>query len=209
MKIRGFTVGTVRLDSRTAANRYTVNGLIENTGLTRIFRKFAYRGAAWGIVNGAQLNPLVYRENADTGRRVSEVELSYDQGVPRVLRYISPKPAGPDAPDPESQSGTVDPLTAIYALLRDVPRSGACKLDVVIFDGRRRSRIFMGQAADAGAIPVCKGVYERLQGFTAKEVSRHTRFDFVLSYSDPGTGRLRVEKIVFDSFYGTAALVRR
>ena len=67
----------------------------------------------------------------------------------------------------------------------------------------------MKPAAGSGVIPQCSGVYERLQGFTAKEVSRHTRFDFVLNYSELDNGMLRVAKVVFDSSYGAAALVRR
>jgi len=209
MKIRGFTVGVARLSSNADTRGYAVTGLIENTGLTRVFRHFSYHGAAQGNIGAARLLPQHYQENADTGRRVTDAELAYDKGVPEVVRYNSPNPVGQDTPDPATQGGTIDPLTAIYSLLRDVPRDTACKLDVMIFDGRRRSRIFMIPATGSGAIPRCNGVYERLQGFTAKELSRNTRFDFVLDYSRLSNDMLRVESIVFDSSYGTAALVRR
>ena len=209
LKIRGFTVGAVTLTSRADANSYSVTGVIGNSGLTRLFRKFSYRGSASGAVDGARLLPARYSEVADTGRRSSEALITYRGGVPRLVRYTSPKPAGPDTPDPATQAGTIDPLTAIYALLRNVPRAQACVLDVVIFDGKRRSRIAMSPVTGAGDIPECKGFYERLQGFTPAEVSRHTRFDFVLSYSDAGGDMLAIARVAFNSSYGVATIERR
>ncbi|MCG6902980.1 MAG: DUF3108 domain-containing protein [Rhodobacter sp.] len=210
LTIRGLTVGKVQLTGQDSASRYSVSGQIDSTGLARMIRQFSYRGTANGRVVQGGLQPDHYVESADTGRRASEAEIRYSGGVPEILRYVSAKEAGPDSPDPATQTGTVDPLTAIHALLRDVPRTRACDLDLFIFDGKRRSRISVAPAGtDADGLPMCSGAYERLQGFTAKEVSRHTRFDFTLTYSDAGNGRLAVREVAFDSFYGTAAIIRQ
>lgn len=209
LKIRGLTVGVIYLTSAIDARKYAVSGVIESTGLARAIRRFAYRGAARGAVRDGRLWPERYQETADTGRRNSEAVIQYTGGVPQLMVYNSPKEAGPDSPDPATQGGTIDPLTAIFSLLRDVPRAQACELDVAIFDGKRRSRISMRPLAVEDGLPTCEGRYERLQGFTAKEVARHTKFDFVLTYADAGSGMLSVQRVAFASSYGTASIDRR
>ena len=209
LKIRGLTVGVIYLTSALDGRDYAVSGVIESTGLARMIRRFSYRGSARGAVRDGRLWPERYQETADTGRRNSEALIQYAGGVPQLLVYKSPKEAGPDSPDPATQGGTIDPLTAIFSLLRDVERTRACALEVTIFDGRRRSRISMQPLGTENGLPTCAGSYERLQGFTAKEVSRNTRFDFVLTYADAGGGMLSVQRVAFASSYGTASIDRR
>ena len=209
LTLRGFTMGLITLTSSADAQRYAVRGVIVNTGFSRIFRQFSYNGAASGTIQGGQLRPDRYQEVADTGRRSSEALITYLNGVPTVERYTSPKEAGADSPEPATQGGTVDPLTAIYVLLRDVPRASACKLDIFIFDGKRRTSIAMHPAGKKDGLPICKGRYSRLQGFTEEEVKRHHKFDFVLNYREGIDGMLQVKDVSFDSFYGTAAILRQ
>lgn len=209
LSIRGITVGRLVLAAEENATRYSVAARITNTGLTRVIRRFSYQGQAQGrIVQGA-LRPELYTERADTGKRSSEVEIRYRGGVPDVVRYTSPKAAGADAPSPESQGGTVDPLTGVYALLRDVPAAEACRLNALLFDGRRQSRIAMQLARTEEGLPVCTGRYERLRGFTAEEVARHAAFDFTLFYQAGPGARLSVREVVFQSLYGQSVIRRR
>ena len=209
LKIRGITVGLINLTSTIDSNAYMVSGVIQSTGLARAIRRFSYRGAARGAVRNGSLWPDLYTETADTGRRNTEAVIKYTNGVPELLAYKSPREAGADSPAPATQGGTIDPLTAIFSLLRDVPRARACTLDVTIFDGKRRSRILVKPLATAAGLPTCSGRYERLQGFTAKEIARHTKFEFTVIYADAGNDMLSVQRIEFDSSYGTATLDRR
>ena len=209
LKIRGLTVGVIYMTSRVNENGYAVGGVIQNTGLTRVIRRFSYRGSVRGRFAGARPMPDRYQETADTGRRKTELRVDYINGVPNIVHYVSDRPESPDAPDPATQGGTVDSLTAVWALLRDTPRGAACQLDLYLFDGRRRGRIWMQPAGEEDGLPVCRGRYERLEGYTAKEVSRHRWFDFKLTYSDLPDDMLRVERVAFDSYYGTAAIDRR
>lgn len=209
LSIRGFKVGELRLDAQESGSRYSVTGRIRNTGVTRMFRQFSYQGTANGRIQRGRLAPARYEEAADTGRRQSSAELRYQGGVPSVVRYASPRESGPDSPSPASQGGTVDPLTASYALLRTVPPAQACNVDHLIFDGARQSRMFMRPAGQSGGLPVCKGQYQRLKGFTAEEVSRHRSFNFTLTYRQGSGGQLVVDRVSFDSLYGKAVIERR
>ncbi len=208
LKVRGLILGEVTLADTVGGGRYAVSGLIKSTGLAAMIRNFSYTGKTQGALMRGVPAPIRYEEVADTGRRRSEAVIDYTDGVPKLLRYTSPKDAGPDSPDPMTQGGTVDPLSAIWALLRDVPPARACDLDLAIFDGKRRSSIKLRATSASDGLPRCAGVYKRLQGFTARETSRHTQFDFIVTYSAKGQ-MLRAGSMAFDSFYGTAEIIRR
>jgi hypothetical protein len=208
LALRGITLGEMRLNAQAGAGRYSVNAAVRNTGVTRVFRSFSYLGRSSGTDGDGRLQSLRYDEQADTGRRSSEVKMEWRAGVPVVLHYASPTPPPPDAPAPESEPGTTDPLSGLYAMLRDVPRARACALDAAMFDGRRRSRLSMGPAPGGDGL-TCAGRYERLRGFTAEEVKRHRWLDFTLYYAPLGDDMLRVTRVDFHSSYGTASIIRR
>ena len=209
MSIRGISGGTVTLARTEANGGYAVTAKIAPSGLIRRIRNFSYRGSANGRLSGGVFAPDRYEERADTGRRQSEVVLVYADGVPEVARYVSDREAAPDTPAPETQGGTLDPLTAIHALLRDRSLAEGCAMRVVIFDGRRRSHIILEPAASDDGTTRCTGEYRRLQGFTAREVSRHLAFPIQIVLDPLGADMLRVRQVSFQSLYGTAALNRR
>lgn len=209
LSIRGLNVGVLTMAAEETAATYRVAGRIANAGLTNIIRRFSYNGQAQGAVRGNRLSPSYYEGVADTGRRSSEVVIAYPGGVPEVRAYTSEREAGPDSPAPDTQGGTVDPLTGVYALLRDVAPDRACETRVIIFDGRRQSSLVAQSAGMENGLPVCAGRYERRLGYTADEVERHRFFNFVLRYQPGPDGRLQVREVVFDSLYGTAAITRQ
>jgi hypothetical protein len=209
LSLRGFTLGRFRLAAEESGAAYSLAAAVDSTGVARIFRRFSYRATARGRLAEGRLQPLHYEEVADTGNRRSEAVLDYAGGAPRVLRYTSPGPVGADSPDPATQGGTLDPLSALHALLRDQPAAGLCDRTLVIFDGRRRSHIRLGppRAAEGGV--TCAGEYRRLQGFTAEEVARHVAIPLRVRYAPLGAGRMRALRVEMDTVYGLAAVHRR
>jgi hypothetical protein len=105
--------------------------------------------------------------------------------------------------------GTVDPLTALYATLRDVDKGTECQVSLKMFDGRRHSQITTSERQEAGEQVVCQGEYRRLAGFSAEDLAEKTRFPFSLIYSPTDDGRMRVTEVTMDSLFGKARLTRR
>ncbi len=209
IKIRGITAGIARLTGIEQDGLYAVRAEIESARLVKVFRPFTYRGAARGGLEGRRLSPVHYEDTANTGRRQSEVVLDYDGGVPRVTRYVSTVPNGADSPDPATQGGTLDPLSALYAVLRDAPAADLCDKRLVLFDGRRRSAVILGTAQAAGDGIVCNGEFRRLKGFTQKELSRHRAFPLQVFYTPRSGGMLQAQRVSIQSIYGLATLDRR
>lgn len=203
--IRGLTAGTLTIKGKEAGSRYTASGILQSGGLVGLIAKVKYTASAQGSVKGNSFRPSRYDESADTGKRRSNSRIKYKSGVPIVDDFK----LSPDAVNPSSQKGTVDPMTALYAAFRDVDAEQVCKLDVAMFDGKRRSQVQLRSPRPDGNMILCNGEYRRLKGFSAEDMAEKTRFPFNLYYAKTADGRYRVEKVVTQTLYGNAVMKRK
>lgn len=210
LTLRGIRVGTLSFSGAIENGRYSVAGVLKSGGLVALLKKVRYDARARGVYRAGRFTPTRYEEDADTGRRQSQSVMDYRAGVPQVKVYNPPKPPREGDIDPATQGGTVDPLTALYAALRDMPADRVCRLKLTLFDGRRRSRITLGEPrpGNPGGV-TCAGEYRRLAGFSQEDMDEKSRFPFVLSYEPSGSGLLRVREIAMDTLYGKGRLTRR
>jgi hypothetical protein len=209
LSIRGIRAGTLTFDGAAEAGRYAVTGRLESTGLVGLLRKIRFDGEVQGRIEDKRFTPARYVERADTGKRQSEAVMEYRRGVPQVKVYNPPRAPGDGGIDPARQGGTVDPLTAMFATLRDVPAGNACNLALTLFDGKRRSQVTLGppQPREGGA--TCPGEYRRLEGFSADDMAEKSRFPFTVHLVPGPEGMLRVAEVTMESLYGNARLKRR
>jgi hypothetical protein len=207
--LRGIRAGTLSFAGQDGDGRYAVTGRLESSGLVAMIRKVRYDGEVSGRTDGTRFTPERYVERADTGRRQSEAVMEYRRGVPQVKTYNPPREAGDGGLDPATQGGTVDPLTAMYAALRDVPQGQECNVRLVLFDGKRRSQVVVGPPQPAEGGVACAGEYRRLEGFSEKDMAEKTRFPFTAYLAPDEGGMMRVTQVRMDSLYGKATLTRR
>ena len=203
LAIRGLSAGSLTVKGKEQGGSYATSGVLQSGGMVGLLARLNYTASAKGRVKGAQFQPSRYDEIADTGKRKSKTTMTYSRGVPRVVAGET------GALDPASQRGTVDPLTAIYAAFRDVNAGDVCKLNVQMFDGKRRSQVRLANPREEGGMITCDGEYRRLKGFSAKDMAEKSRFPFNLFYAQTADGRYRVEKVVTQTLYGNASLTRR
>lgn len=203
LKIRGLTAGTLTIKGTEQSGKYQTTGELRSGGLVGLVARLKYTAKAQGAVRGARFSPNRYDENADTGKRQSKTTMTYSGGVPKVV-------AGSTGDlSPASQKGTVDPLTAIYAAFRNVKREEVCKLNVQMFDGKRRSQVKLASPRAEGDQILCNGEYRRLKGFSAEDMAEKTRFPFNLYYTETPEGDYQVERVVTETLYGNAVMTRR
>ncbi len=208
--IRGLRAGILSFAGSADARSYAVKGRLTSAGLFGAVRHVSYDAEARGRIRGGRFVPERYAEAASTGERTSSAAMDYRSGVPQVKAHIPPQPPSPNDVDPATQGGTVDPLTALYALLRDVPAAEVCTLDLAMFDGARASRIALGapKPRTDGAVD-CAGEYRRVAGFSAREMAEKQRFPFTVTYRPIVGGAMRVTEIATDTLYGRGRLVRQ
>jgi hypothetical protein len=210
LSIRGIRAGSLTFSGTQTGRNYAVVGKLESGGLLSIVRKVRYDAAAKGSVSAAgRYTPSSYVEKADTGKRRSEATMVYRRGVPQVKAYDPPRAAHPNDVDPATMGGSVDPLTALYATLRDVDAGQECKVSLQMFDGRRSTQLRLSKPQARGDNVVCAGEYRRLAGYSDEDMAEKTRFAFTLTYAPAGEGRMRVVEVAMDSLYGKATLKRR
>ncbi|PTX56721.1 uncharacterized protein DUF3108 [Litoreibacter ponti] len=203
--IRGINAGTLTVKGNESGGQYQASGVLQSGGLVGLVAKVKYTASSKGSVKGNSFRPTRYDENADTGKRKSKESMTYTGGVPQVSDYTP----SPDAVDPKTQGGTVDPMTALYAAFRDVDEADVCKLSVPMFDGKRRSQVVLKSPRPEGDMIKCDGEYRRLAGFSAEDMAEKSRFPFNLFYAKTGDGRYRVEKVVTQTLYGNAVMKRK
>lgn len=208
LTIRGLGAGSLSFTGTMANGTYEVTGRLKSGGVVGVLRKVSYDAQAQGAVAADRFVPVSYAEKADTGKRSSESVMTYAGGVPQVKTYNPPRPPRAEDIDPATQGGTLDPLTALYATLRDVDPGQECTVSVRMFDGRRASQLTLGRPEARGDRVVCRGEYRRVGGFSAQDMAEKTRFSFSLTYA-PVDGRMRVIDVSMDSLYGKARLKRR
>ncbi len=209
ISIRGISAATLSISGAVKGQNYAASGVLKSSGLLGFLKKIRYDADVAGSLSQGRFVPVRYHEMADTGKRQSDALMAYKGGVPQVKAYSPPRAPQTGDIDPASQGGTVDPLTALYAVLRDVPLTEACKLKVFLFDGRRRSQVVLTAPQATGEQITCRGEYRRLQGFSDKDMAEKIRFPFTLTYQPAGPGMVHVTDISMDTLYGKGRMIRR
>lgn len=207
--IRGISAASLGFSAVQDGNRYAVSGLLKSAGIAAMFRKISYSGTAKGAVSGTRYTPFSYVEQADNGKKKSTSKMTYSRGVPSAVQYTPAREAREKEVNPSSQGGTVDTLTALYAILRDVDAGQECKVSLKMYDGRYVSSIAISKPKKQGDAVICSGQYRRIAGFKPEEMAERTTFPFSLTYQPVGNGRMRVTEVTMESIYGKAAMKRR
>lgn len=200
---RGLTVAEITLAVRENGAAYALAGRVQATGLAAIFARVRFQMQAEGRMRGDVPVPRRYAEDVDTGRRASGVELSFAGAVPEIL-HQNPPP-GPEAVPPGDAAGTVDPLSALWRVVR----GGAAPCDWVlpVYDGARRSQLGLGPATGSGPLS-CAGRYTRIGGFPAADLAERREFPFTATYEDRG-GAFVLTEVEATSLLGPIRIVRR
>ncbi|MFZ8879361.1 MAG: DUF3108 domain-containing protein [Paracoccaceae bacterium] len=203
--ILGLKAGELRYTLHKDGTSYAASGLLYPTGLAATMTTFLYDVTVTGSYKGDQYSPSQYSEKSDTGKRKEEREIIYRSGVPNIR---SAKLSKTHWLDPKTQRGTLDPMTAILEILRDVDHGNLCDQDVTLFDGARRVRISLSNPSESGGRATCDGIYSREGGFSKNELKQGKTFPFTITYQKTDQNYY-FQRFDVKSARGRAAFVRR
>ena len=182
--LAGIQVGTVsaRLAGHGAA--YRLDGRIETKGALTLFLPWTYEAVSQGRIAGEHLDPVNFWGAGEYKGKPRHFQVTFgDSGA--TIDSARPDPA--DMPKrlvpPELRRGTLDPLSALFALGRNIGRNGDCDQRVAVFDGRYRFDLHVMDDAVAGGHGKirCRFFYEPIAGF--KDVDD----DYAATRNRPGT----------------------
>ncbi|MBE3637889.1 DUF3108 domain-containing protein [Mangrovicoccus algicola] len=201
--------GTLAYSAEERGGRYAASGAVRSGGLAGLFVDAAIDATARGRSEGNDYRPDSFSSTTSEDGDTETLTFRYANGVPQVSRDPAPSKPPKHAAPPEAQGGTVDPMTAAFAILRDRPADQACDLRIEMYDGRRRTdlRLVGGTATGDGGLS-CRGEYRRVAGFSQKELAEKPVWPFSVTYAPAGAA-LRVTELAIPTSFGTLRMVRR
>ena len=202
-------VGIFAFSGVESRGRYSTAGQLRSTGLLGALADVRYDAKSRGLLRGARYVPEFYEERANIGTRSTDLVISYKNGVPEPPEFNPPRDGDTPALDPARQGDTIDLMTMLYALLKDLPEAEVCRFDTPVFDGVRRTRLTMGVEARAPGEIICAAEYRRIAGFKAWELRDRPVSPFRLIYTETSDGVFRATSGVLDTVYGIVRLERR
>lgn len=187
---------------------YALAARAESTGLVAIFRALRFDVAATGDRTGDRLTSLSYREDVDTGRRASTVSMRWQGGAPVIDARMPDGPAEAWDIEPAAQTGTIDPLSALYSVTRPRAETALCGFTHADFDGRRRSEVTLGRLREDGEFRLCNGIYRRVAGFSPDEMAERVEFPFNARFAQGADGLWSLQSVELQSLFGAMRITR-
>ncbi len=203
-RVTGIPVGTLVTRGGQSGSSYEITASIEPNRLIAAVTKYAFDGSAAGQVFAGKPVPVTYFAESTSPRASRETRITWKDGVPVSASVI---PARSTAPDPASQAGTLDPVSAGFALLRDAPLDRICRTSIDIFDGSRRNRIVLGSPEKVGDEYICGGRYKRLEG-EENTFSVKGDYGFTVVFRQTDNGLARFQRLESRTSFGNAVLER-
>jgi len=209
VRIAGFPIGQVNYDVKVTGSKYELQGFLGSTGFFGSFINTRYSGAVIGSLTRSTLKPRIFRGRFERGRQFATVDIEFAGNRPVKVTRFPARPAQPYDIDPKSVSGVIDPISALYFLMRDRPAKALCKQDFMIFEGNRTARIIVQDDPKSEDGMTCLGAYIRVGGFTDAQLEDRTQFPFRLYYVPTQSGNFTVSRFVATTIFGNATAVRR
>ncbi len=204
VSISGFPIGHVEYQSEAGDGIYQVQGFLGSSGFFGFFISTRYSGAVVGETSKSALRPKVFRGRFEARRKFAQVDIRYDKNRPVSVEHL-PERTALDTDTPlTSIKGALDPISALYLLLRDVDQKDVCTFNNEVFDGVRLSQVTLGNPADVDGTIRCNGVYARKDGFAADQLAEKAEYPFLLEYGQTQSGQWRVTRFLATTDFGVA-----
>lgn len=204
--VLGIKIGTMSMGVSRSGSAYEAVANVDATGLVGFFTSFFFHAKSHGTVRAdGTVVPVRFDAQSKSSRAVRQTTIDWKNGTPASVSIVPPRD---DNADPADQTGTLDPVSAAFRLLGDMPKGAVCNVTVDMFDGSRRSRLKVGPAAASGSAVTCRGSYTRMKGESLGTLDK-SEFPFTLTYAVGEDGIARIQRIEAPTNFGTAVVARK
>lgn len=206
VRLIGAKVGEMAMASSESASRYSTRARFATTGAVGALKQARFDLSSKGRKSGTRFIPQSYTEVTSEGRRSTNLRIAFSGGV--ATQVTGDTGSSAPAVNPRSLPSALDPLTALYAALRDQAPSEVCSLNADVYDGHRHARLTLTRRAalDGGRVQ-CSGRYQRIAGYSDREL-RHRTAPVSVIYVPTGTA-MRAETVIVRTRYGKVSMHRR
>jgi hypothetical protein len=116
---------------------YQIDLDYHTTGLVGLLYRGHQTNMVRGVWQGDRAEPAEFFGEGVWRSQERRTLIGYDHGVPQIKDLRPPQQAERQPVPPELQRNTMDTLSALAQLMRNVGRGGSCDTQVRTFDGRR------------------------------------------------------------------------
>lgn len=135
----GMTVLELEAQFELAEAGYRIETRFRTRGIAAAFAPGEQTSRVRGAFAGARAMPDDFVSEGVWRGRMRRIALDWQGTEPRVLELTPPETEEREPVPAPLRRGTVDVLSALAALARQVGQGGGCDLAAPVFDGRRRS----------------------------------------------------------------------
>jgi hypothetical protein len=169
--VGGISLGTVDLNARFQDGAYQAVSKLETSGVVNTIWRGKIEATSRGELSGSQVEPAVYDAFSLTGSNTQrkEMMLTFGGAVPTIKsehKLVEIKD--------ELKKATLDPVSAMVALVAGFDAGKPCTQKAPVYDGRRRYDVSMSYVKNqdvkmdngvyAGPVSVCKLRYSPIAG---------------------------------------------
>jgi hypothetical protein len=201
----GAKIGEITIAGQQANGQYVARSQFRTTGLVSALKHMHGDVAVNGRVAGDTHTPGQYSETINDGKRFTDVRVRFQGKAPKLIAGDPDSRAAPA--DTSGLPDALDPLTALYLILRDQPRDALCQFRREIYDGHRHARLSLGSPRQKGTRVTCAGEYRRINGYSSSD-QKERRVPFTVLY-DGDEGEMLATRVDIQTKYGKAVLLRR
>jgi hypothetical protein len=127
------------LPTATAEGAYRADIVGRAGGYVGEVYDWSFTARSEGVARGHRLSPKRFAGENLSALDPRPVAIAYAQDGTPQPRFDPPRPDDAQArPTPAQAKGTLDPASAMVALLRTVSATGSCAAALPVYDGRRR-----------------------------------------------------------------------
>jgi hypothetical protein len=209
ISVAGLRAGSLVMVGTERGGRYQVTGVGRSAGVVAGLVRLTVEASATGRVDGNRYRPASYTETVVERGETERARFVYSGGGLAITRDPPDDDREPHYVGPEGQADALDPMTGVWALLRDRPADLACDLAISTYNGAQRAGIRLSGGRREGDTLVCPGTYTREAGYSAEELAERRRWEFTMTYRDTGDDLLRLEEVRLRSEFGPMVFRRR
>jgi len=120
---------------------YQMNLAYHTTGMVGFFFRGHQLNTVSGNWHGTQPAPMQFFGVGVWRGQKRVAQIDYDQGLPIVRQLAPPNEAERETGPDQLRENSIDTLSALAELIRNVDATGRCETDVRTYDGRRATEI--------------------------------------------------------------------
>jgi hypothetical protein len=150
VRLLGARIGVLNIAATETGKSYAARSIFTTVGLVGALKHMEADVTVNGRLASGQMQPVDYQEAIDDGTRVTNVKVRFAPGTPRLVSGDTGSKAPPASGSSLNQA--IDPLTGLYALLKDQPSTVSCAYSADIFDGHRLARIALSFPLKTGPL---------------------------------------------------------